>query len=198
MRLVRLCVILIAAALGLSACGSPSPATQPVTDNTPIPTVRGEDPKMTNIPSGDIIIFTDAITGISLDYPEGWIMDQVRGGTRSPSVYVFTDYFHIPSLMDNIPEDQTAVYLTILQINPEMTLTALVDSYKQQWAKEGSTIASEENLTLNSGQPGTAFYLDSYLGKPYYYLFTAIGERLLFIEALGDLTPVPAIALTVR
>ena len=191
-------LLFVAAVLGLSACGgSPSP-TSAVTDTTPIATVRGQDPHITVIPSNGLISFTDAVTGVSLDYPEGWIMDQVRGGTRSPSVFVFTNYGHIPALMDKIPEHQTALYLNIMKPNPDTTLPGMIDGYKQQWIKEGSVIVTEENVILKSGQPAIAVYLDSYLGKPYYYLFTSVGDQLVVIEALGDLAPVPAIALTVR
>ena len=183
----------------LAACnGQPNVTSLPAEDVTQVATVRRVDPGITNVVSNGIITFTDSASGISLDYPEGWIMDQVRGGTRSPSVFVFTNYFHIPALMDKIPPDETAVYLTILQPNLEATLPGLIDSYKQQWAAEGSTILTEENVTLASGQPGTAILLDSYLGRQYYYLFTAAGEKLIFIEAIGDLAPVPAIAMTVR
>ena len=192
--LIPLVVIFI-----LVACsGQPTVTSLPAEDVTPVATVRRVDAGITKVVSNGIITFTDSASGISLDYPEGWIMDQVRGGTRSPSVFVFTNYFHIPALMDKIPPDESAVYLTILQPNPEATLPGLVDSYKQQWTVEGSTIVTEENVTLVSGQAGTAILLDSYLGRQYYYLFTAVGDKLLFIEAIGDLAPVPAIAMTVR
>ena len=148
----------------LAACsGHPAATLAPAEDVTPVATIRGVDPGITSVVSNGIVTFTDSASGISLDYPEGWIMDQVRGGTRSPSVFVFTNYFHIPALMDKIPPDETAIYLTILQPNPEATLPGLIDSYKQQWAAEGSIILTEEKVTLASGQPGTAGLLDSIL-----------------------------------
>lgn len=182
----------------LSACGDLPPASPPTPDVAPVATVRGVDPGFTTSASNGIVTFTDSVSGISLDYPEGWIMDQVRGGTRSPSVFVFTNYDHIPSVMDAIPADTTAVYLTVLKPNPDATLPGLVDSYKQQWLTEGSTILTEEDVILASGQPGKAFLLDSYLGRQIYYLITAVGETPVVVEGNGDLAPVAAVALSVR
>lgn len=198
MRIARLLILTLVFALGTSACGNQPAGTATEEIVTPVATARRVDPGYALVPSNGIVTFTDATSGISLDYPEGWIMDQVRGGARSSNVFVFTNYFHIPALMDKIPDDETAIYLTILQPDPEATLAGMIEYYKAQWAKEGTVITSEENVTLKSGQPGTAFYVDSYLGRPYYYLFTSVNGTLVYIETLGDLAPVPAIALTVR
>lgn len=190
---------LLITVLSLSACsGQSNEIALPTEDVMPIATARRVDPGITNVVSNGIITFTDSDTGISLDYPEGWIMDQVRGGTRSPSVFVFTNYRVIPGLMDKIDPEDTVIYLTIPQPQPDGSLADLIDSYRQTWEKEGSSIASAEEVTLTNGQPGKVFLVDSYLGRQYYYLFTQVGEKLVFIEAFGVLTPVPAIALSIR
>lgn len=183
--------------LALSACGSGGTA-QPMEDVTPVATVRGVDPKITNVVANGIVKFTDSVTGVSLDYPEGWIMDQVRGGARSPSVFVFTNYRAIPSIMDNIPPEDTVVYLTILQPSPDQTLAGLIEIQKQKWLEEGSNILTEEDVTLTSGQPGKAILLNSYVGQRIYYLFTQIGDRLIYVEGMSELSPVASIALSVR
>ena len=100
--------------------------------------------------------------------------------------------------MDKIDPEDTVIYLTIPQPQPDGSLADLIDSYRQTWEKEGSSIASEEDVTLNSGQPGKVFIVDSYLGRQYYYLFTQVGEKLVIVEAYGVLTPVVVIALSLR
>lgn len=190
---------LLAVVLGLSACsGEVAETSLPAENVTPVATVRRADPMITKVVSNGIVTFTDSVSGISLDYPEGWIMDQVRGGTRSPSVFVFTNYRVIPSLMDKIGPDETVIYLTIPQPVENGSLASMIDSYRQLWEKESSVITSEKDVTLKGGQPGKEIIIDSYLGQPYYYLFTQVGETLVFIEAYGALDPIPAIALTIR
>lgn len=195
----RLMFFLLVFVFILPACsGQPDATSLPADEVTPLATARRVNAGITNVVSNGIVTFTDSASGISLDYPEGWMMDQVRGGTRSPSVFVFTNYGAIPSLMDKIPPEDTVVYLTIPQPTPEGTLAGMIESYKQTWQKEGSNILSEEDVTLTSGQPGKVILMNSYLGKQVYYLFTQVGETLVFIESYGNLTPVPAIALSIR
>lgn len=180
----------------LASCAAPATATP--APASPEPTVRGVEPMYTNAASNGVITFTDSVSGISLDYPEGWIMDQVRGGTKSPSVFVFTNMFHIPSLMDKITDDVTVIYLTILIPSPEQSLNGMEESFKAQWQKEGSTIVSEQAVTIANGQAGVEIVLDSYIGRRNYFLLTQAGGKFLYFEGLGDLTPVKAIAFSVR
>ena len=195
----KLMLVLLSIVMILAACsGQPDATVVPADEVTPVATVRRVNPGITNVVSNGIVTFTDSVSGVSLDYPEGWMMDQVRGGKRSPSVFVFTNYGAIPSLMDKISAEDTVIYLTIPQSKPDGTLAGMIDAYKQTWQEEGSSILSEEDVTLTSGRSGRYILLNSYLGKQFYYLFTQAGETLVFIEAYGNLTPVPAIALSVR
>ena len=194
-----LTMLLFAFALWISACSGGIVETPiPVESAIPMETMRSFDPDYTITEGDGIKIFSDSITGISLDFPGDWLMDQVRGGLRSPSVFVFTNYRAIPSLIDKIEPEDTVIYLTIPQPRPDGSLIGLIDSYRQAWAEEGSSIVSEQEVTLNSGEPGKMFILDSHLGRQYYYLFTQAGERFVFIEAYGALEPVTAIALSIR
>jgi len=194
-----LCIVLTVSACAGQAGDSGSDGNGETSENaTPIATIKGVSPAYTQVASNGKITFTDGLNGISVDYPDDWIGDQIRGGTRSPSMFIFTSYYRIPGMADPRTIDgETVITLTIIPPRDNNSIDALIKSQKETWVKDGTKILSEENVTLANGVTATAFVIDAYYGQAY-NLFTVVGGKLIFCEGTGDLEAAKAVCLSIR
>ena len=96
-----LCIALTVSACAGQAGDSAQTGNGETSENaTPIATIKGVSPAYSQVASNGKVTFTDGLNEISVDYPDDWIGDQVRGGTRSPSMFIFTSYYRIPGMAD--------------------------------------------------------------------------------------------------
>jgi hypothetical protein len=127
------------------------------------------------------------MTGVSVYVPESWVVIEVIPGESA--------------ILQSYPEDKyvggggqhpgdTKCDLTIRPPDIDMA------SHMQQLKSDPTvTIVSEQEITLQSGKPGTRLEVDS-MGRSL-SLITEVDERVVVLTCFGELEPFDEIAVTI-
>jgi heat shock protein HslJ len=157
---------------------TPVPPT-PTTEPTPVP------PPVFEPPAG-FVPYQDAPTGISIYIPESWVVTGAIPGEFA--------------ILQSYPEDKyvggearepgdTKCDLTI---RPEDV--SLSDTIEALRADPMTTIVSEAEVALRSGEPGTRMEINN-MG-PAMVLFAEVNQRTVVLTCFGDFAPFDEIAPT--
>jgi hypothetical protein len=190
----------IAMLLLLSACASAATATAiptPAATVTPILSAAPMDSYVTQVVANGKVTYRDDNSDVTLEYPEGWLIDLTAGGTRGVYVYLITSLDFIPGMRSEIPEGATLVFVTIAKWEKANDLTAFVEFQKQGWQTSGDTIVSEEDRSTPAGDPVKYVVSDTRDGRNHIFIKT-VGRRYAIISGYGNLDALWAIAVSVR
>jgi peptidyl-Lys metalloendopeptidase len=131
--------------------------------------------------------YQDSVTGVSIYVPASWVVIEVIPGESA--------------ILQSYPEDKyvggggqhpgdTKCDLTIRPPDIDMA------SHMQQLKSDPTvTIVSEQEITLQSGKPGTRLEVDS-MGRSL-SLITEVDERVVVLTCFGELEPFDEIAVTI-
>ena len=177
------------AALATPTTGQPTTApptpTAGITVEAASATIEATPAPTTGPPAG-FQQYQDSVVGVSVYIPESWVMTSVFPGESA--------------ILQSYPEDKyvggepfepgdTKCDLTIRPPDVDMA------SHMQQLKTEPTvTIVSEQEIVLQSGQPGTRIEVES-MGRSL-SLITEINERVVVLTCLGELAPFDEIAVT--
>jgi hypothetical protein len=131
--------------------------------------------------------YQDSVTGVSVYVPESWFVTSVIPGESA--------------ILQSYPEDKyaggggqhpgdTKCDLTIRP--PDVDMAGHMQQLKSNPA---ITVISEQEITLQSGKPGTRLEANS-MG-PFLSLITEVNERVVVLTCFGDLAPFDEIAATI-
>jgi hypothetical protein len=166
-----------------------APAPEAPTDmpSTAVPTEVPPTATPTPEPPAGSKQYVDPAAGVSLWVPESWVVTQVFPGESA--------------ILQSYPEDKyvggearepgdTKCDLTIRPA--DVNLEGHMERLRSDPAL---TVVSEEEIVLNSGEPGIRVEVES-LGVSI-SLITEVNERVVVLTCFGELAPFDAIALTV-
>jgi hypothetical protein len=156
---------------------SPASPTEEIPKPTPLPVFE---------PPEGFKEYQDTVAGVSIYVPENWIVDGVDPGRLS--------------YLQSYPQDKyigggpfqpgdTKCDLTIRP--PDENIADLIEQWK---SGSNTTVISEKEITLGSGELGTRLEVDS-MGQSI-SLFTVINERIVVLSCFGELAPFDEIAVT--
>ncbi len=198
----RITVVLCILALSLTACAAPAtptPASVPVENNMPVPSmavtemvVAGKLPA----PSFESQVYIDEAAGFALDYPAQWTVTETLVGDRGSQSVLLSS----PEIADLavVPAGETRVAITVQQWDPKNDLAAFVAVRKTAWESSGFTIVDEEPLMLDLGLATVRFSVQTPEGLTSLVMFAAIGDQYVSISGEGDLTLVEEITRYLR
>jgi hypothetical protein len=159
----------------------PAPAPPTVTP-TAVPPTATPTPE----PPAGFKQYVDETAGVSLWMPESWVATQIFPGESA--------------ILQSYPEDKyvggearepgdTKCDLTIRPAD-----VSLEGHMAELGSNPGLTVVSEEEIILNSGEPGFRVEVES-LGLSV-SLITAVDERVVVLTCFGELAPFDDIAVT--
>ena len=171
----------------ISACNFPGKGDVVIPEQ-PVPTLEQIQEEPTPEPATDtpepapsfsrpdgFIDYSDQIAGVTISYPENWIVTGIIEGDYAIfqsyplDKYIGGEGFH--------PGDTKCD----LNLSPNAEST---EDILAQWTSDGlSEIVSQESLTLASGLPGTRVELEGWGGS--YTMFTEIDGRLITFTCYG-------------
>jgi hypothetical protein len=184
---------------------SPIPPTIPLEENTPIPLTptleqpspilpspTAEDRAPTLTPPFEPPIgfkeYRDSTTGISVYIPDSWEVSGIVSGDYAILQSYVLDKYVGGEMFE--PGD------TKCDLNIRPAGVRAVDLV-QQWKSDPlTTIVSEREIALQSGQTATRLEIDS-MGRSN-SVITEINERAVAFTCFGDFTPFDQIAATLR
>lgn len=123
--------------------------------------------------------------GFELDYPATWTYVEDIYGDRGSGAQ-FTS------------SGEIVMSATVYLWDPTNDLDAFVAVRKQAWSASGTTIVSEEEISLAGDHRAIRFVIQTQVGEQAFIMFTTIGERYLELAGSGDLNLLAEIAGTVR
>ena len=111
----------------------------------PAPTETAPSPKLPAA-SFESETYVNEEAGFALDYPAGWMVNEIVIGPRGTQV----QFLSSPEIAElaALPEGETRVNATIYQWDPKNDLAAYVAKWKTAWESSGFTILEEEQLVL--------------------------------------------------
>jgi hypothetical protein len=178
----------------LSSCAPAATETQSV---TPVATKIVSGESFTQVASNGIVTFTDPDGPITLEYPEGWLIAPVAGGSRIPTVYLLTSLDYIPNVSVRVPDGETVVMISTKTWNPKNDLVGFADQQTKDLVSSGSTIVSEEDVIGKNGKTAKYFVVDAPEGR-IYLILTIAGDKYVVLSGRGDPAAIRAIGLSVR
>jgi hypothetical protein len=193
----------------LTACNTTKPEI--VDSELPDPSVIQEEtvedeiiPESTDIPEDTlgVVSFTPETyrmeeIGFELRYPQEWMLDEMDFGSRASGA-TLTSWQHPAGQIDQVPESESVLSLTVYQWDPKNDLDAYVQTrMRDAWTASGIQILDEEDLELESGQRAVRFTIrNDSDGAEAFFLVTLAGDQYLVLSGSGDLELLKEIALT--
>ena len=166
------------------------PASVEPIENPALPTPTAVPPTEAPAPEppAGFIEYQDSKAGISIYIPESWTKSNILEGEYA----IFTSYPEEKYIGGEALESgDSKCDLSIRQDGDS------VDELIQMWKSDGmTTILSEQEVMLNSGQSGYRFELDS-MGRAN-VLITEIHGRVVLLTCFGDFSLFDEIALTLK
>lgn len=204
-----LLIVLMAVALGLTACGAPPEeidvaATVGVmlteVASTPAPAATAAPPTPT-VPaplSFDPALYRNASAGFEFDYPSHWAVGPDEQYSRG-GITAFTSWERPTDVLpDATPPGETRLDATVQLWEPTGDLEAFLAQRRGAWDGSGIAVISEESWTLDDGRAAAGFVVEGSDGAQAYFFLTTIGEKYLVLSGDGDLALLAEIAHTVR
>ena len=196
--------IIFVSVMLLATCSAPGTTPTPVetdvpkllanTEPAPTPTEAAPKPKLPAT-SFEAQTYINEEAGFALDYPAGWIANEVVVGSRGTQVQ-FLSSAGIAELA-TVPNGETRVNATIYQWDPKNDLAAFIANQKTAWEASGFTILEEEPLVLELGLPAVRFTVQT-LDANVVFLVTALEDQYFVLSGEGDLELVKEIIQRVR
>lgn len=191
-------VLILAAALTLSACSLAETTEQPATEQ-PQAAIPESLPTATQPAvapaSFESQTYVSQLDGFMLDFPVTWVARETLIGERGSQIVFVSS----PELIEapEMPAGQSRVFVNIYPWDPKNDLPAYVQKTKDSWAGSGFTIQGEQAVTLDSGMSAVLLTVQTpTVSIP--LLITTLGERYLVMSGEGDLNLVNAIFLRLR
>lgn len=210
----RLILVLVLAMTLLSACLSApanttlepvvAPATSPAatetsapaipTDTAPASTEAAPNPKLP-APPFEAETYINQEAGFALDYPVGWMVNEMVIGPRGTQV----QFLSSPELAEaaTVPDGATRLNATIYLWDPKNDLAAYVAHQKTAWDASGFTILEEEQRVLELGLPAVQFTIQTPEAQVV-FLTAALRDQYLVLSGEGDLELVKEIVERLR
>lgn len=145
---------------------------------------------------GDLATYTDAATGIAVDYPADWSLSEpteaVKAGSQTYSA-TFSSWKPGPGGQAGIPIGGTKLDLTVVKEGPT-DLDAFAGAHPE-WAPPDAA-----RVALLSGQPAIRLELADTQGGPgpTVQWLTVIEGQPVILSGVGDLALVDAVAQSLR
>jgi hypothetical protein len=165
----------------------------------PEPSAESEDAQE-EIVSG--LSFTPAVyqieeIGFELRYPQEWMVDEGILGSRAFGATI-TSWQHPAGEVDQVPDNETILSITIYQWDPKNDLDAYVQTrMRDAWSASGIQILTEEEITLDGDHSAVAFTVRSEADlEEAFFLVALAGDEYLVLSGSGDLELLKEIALT--
>lgn len=182
---------------------SPLPPTLPPKETTPIPltptleqpspilpspTVEARTPTPPFEPPVGFKEYRDSTAGISVYVPDSWVVSHIDAGEYAILQSYPLDKYVGGSRFE--PGD------TKCDLNIRPAGVHAADLVRQWKSDPLTTIVSEREIVLGSGQTATRFEIDS-MGRSN-SVITEINERAVALTCFGDFTPFDQIAATLK
>ena len=163
------------------------PTASPLPTETPIPQ-----------PAFEATTYRDDEAGFEFDYPVGWTFDPGEHQSRGYYVQFYSWDWQPGDPIDPLPEGGTVLSITIQLWDPKNDLEAFINQRKLAWDSSGTSILSEERLTLAGDRPAAQFVVQGVDGSQAFFLLTTNGEDYLVLSGNGDLSLLAEIVKTLR
>ena len=162
--------------------------------------------RVTSVPSGTSVpgpafeatIYQDKNAGFEFDYPAGWSFDSGEGLSRGYYVQFFSWDWKPGNPIDPMPEGGTVLTVTVQFWDPKNDLEAFISQRKMAWDASGTSILSEERITLAGDQPAAEFIVQGPEGTRAFIMMRTNGENYLVLSGNGNLNLLAEIARTLR
>jgi hypothetical protein len=142
--------------------------------------------------------YQDTNNNYEFDYPANWAFDDGEQHSRGYYVQFYSWDWQPGEIIETTPAGETMLSVTVNYWDPKNDLEAFVDQRKLAWDSSGTSILSDERVTLEGERLAAQFTVQSIDGTQSYYLFTTIGEQYLTFSGSGDLGLLSDIAHTMR
>ena len=133
-------------------------------------------------------VYQDPVTGISVLIPESWIVTGIIEGE-----YAVLQSYPEDKYIGGEPREEGDTKCDLNIQSEEISSDDLIEEWK---SSPMTTILSEEQITLNSGQPGTRIEIDS-MGQSI-SVVTELGGRVVALTCFGNFAQVDEIAATLN
>lgn len=189
----------------LSACSFQVTTFSPASTPSPLPEMPSEPAPVEPtgvVPQGklpaasfDAQLYVNETAGFALDYPVGWIVQEVVVGPRGTEI----QFLSSPDLADatTLPDGATRVSATIYQWDPKNDLAAYVANRKAAWDASGFRVVDEQSVTLELGLSAVQFVVETPETQTI-FLIAALDDQYLQVSGEGDLELVKEIVGRVR
>lgn len=137
--------------------------------------------------------------GFELQYPQEWMLDEGVLGSRAFGASL-TSWEHPAGQIDQVPEGESILSVTVYQWDPKNDLDAYVQTrMRDAWSASGIQILSEEVIPLGGDQRSVTFTVRNETDmEEAFFLVTLAGDQYLVLSGSGDLELLKEIALTGR
>jgi len=200
-----------AALLLIAGAGCAAPTARPEATPFDASSVGGDSPTVmatavdalrpaaspaTALLGGDLATYTDAATGITVDYPADWSLSEpteaVKAGSQTYSA-TFSSWKPGPGGQAGIPAGGTKLDLTVVKEGPT-DLDAFAGAHPEWSPPDAARVA------LLSGQPAIRLELADTQGGPgpTVQWLTVIEGQPVILGGVGDLALVDAVAQSLR
>lgn len=185
--------------------------TETTSTDLPEPLVESEDPIHTEPTPGSAdaqeeiaydLSFIPAVfrmeeIGFELQYPQDWMLDEGVLGSRAFGAS-FTSWQHPAGQIDQVPDGETILSITVYQWDPKNDLDAYVQTrMRDAWTASGIQILTEEEIALGGDHRAVVFTVRSEADlEEAFFLATLAGDEYLVLSGSGDLELLKEIAFT--
>ncbi len=165
-----------ATALPATKISAPTATSSPTLPPTEVPLALSFSPTW----------FRDEQIGFAFQYPDEW------------QVSDFAEQYSRAIIRQLENEGEFVLQITAYRWDPTGALPEYLDQRRLAWESSGLDIASEELLTLASGQPAAAITLNTLEGDQAYFFYVPIDEYYLELAGSGDIDLLAEVASTLE
>ncbi len=165
-----------ATALPATEISAPTATSSPTLPPTEVPLALSFSPTW----------FRDEQIGFAFQYPDEW------------QVSDFAEQYSRAIIRQLEKEGEVVLQITAYRWDPTGALPEYLDQRRLAWESSGLDIASEEMLTLASGQSAAAISLNTLEGDQAYFFYVPIDEYYLELAGSGDIDLLAEVASTLE
>lgn len=156
----------------------PPTQTAEIVELTPTPTIG---------PPAGFKQYQDTVVGVSIFFPESWLVTAVISGD-----YTMIQSYPEDKYIGGEPFQPGDTKCTLRILPPDTDMAGYIEEVK---SSVNVSNISEQDIVLNSGMPGKRLEIDD-MGLSN-SLLTEVNERLVELTCIGELTPFDEIAVTI-